>query len=229
MFAFSTQASLEFVFRTFKGEDANAVDVMIVGTATGIIHLCICDSFFVGSFYCPALSSLSDPERSLSTVARHSEVGFDLCDHASHPDLSTHALLFRDQEAEQENSRLGARVLYLVPLDLAFICSSPMNVSLLASKTTTLQNLLRYIQQTHSHLATEWKATRDLPDRFQRSVQSELAGSAGGPTTLVQALVHVATTGDVRGPVRNWLVDSLAERVRGTSVLIHVRPMLTCF
>ncbi|AEO68807.1 uncharacterized protein THITE_2118487 [Thermothielavioides terrestris NRRL 8126] len=189
MFLFSTTASLEFVFRPCKAEDADDVHVMVVGTADGGIHLSIYDSFVIGTL-------------------RHSPQGdgiFQLCGHSARPEVSTHALLLRPQSGD-------GTALYLVPMDLTFLRHSPVNLSLLASKTTTLQNLLRYLKQTQSHMVSEWKSSRELPSRFMLGVQDGLKKMANGEMTVVQALYHAVVTGHFFPPVKEWLLDSIAER-----------------
>lgn len=198
MFVFSTTASLEFVFRPCRAEDADDVHVMIVGTADGGIHLSIYDSFVIGVFrHSPRTHGTGDG----SGV-------FQLCGHGSHPEISTHMLLLRPQAGD-------GTALYLVPMDLIFVDHSPVNLSLLASKTTTLQNLLRYLKQTQSHMVSEWKSTRDLPARFLLGVQDDLKKMPNGELTIVQALCHTVVTGHVFPPVKEWLMDSIAERVSG--------------
>lgn len=197
MFVFSTTSSLDFVFRPCKPEDADAVHVMIVGTADGGIHLSIYDSFIIGSFKpSPITAEMTAPVRGI----------FHLCGHGSHPDISTHSLLLRPQDG-------NGKSLYLVPMDLTFIHDSPINLSLLASKTTTLQNLLRYLTQTQSHMAGEFKSSRELPSRFMLGVQEDLRKFSRGPVTIVQALCHTVATGDVFPAMKEWLLESLAERV----------------
>ncbi|KXX79069.1 Anaphase-promoting complex subunit 4 [Madurella mycetomatis] len=195
MFLFSTTASLEFVFRPCMAEDADDVHVMVVGTADGGIHLSIYDSFVIGTFKHSPRTAKAEPGSSV----------FQLCGHGSHPEISSHMLLLRPQRSE-ENS------IYLVPMDLTFIHHSPVNLSLLASKTTTLQNLLRYLKQTQSHMVGEWKSTRELPGRFLLGVQDDLKKIPNGGLTIVQALCHTVVTGHIFPPVKEWLVDSLAER-----------------
>ncbi|KAM7209237.1 Anaphase-promoting complex, cyclosome, subunit 4 domain containing protein [Naviculisporaceae sp. PSN 640] len=196
MFVFSTTSSLDFVFRPIKPEEANTVDVMTVGTADGGIHLSIYDSFIIGSFKpSPAPSGMTVPAQG----------PFHLCGHGSHPDISTHSLLLRPQDGD-------GKCLYLVPMDLTFIHDSPVNLSVLASKTTTLQNLLRYLKQTLCHMAGEFKSSRELPTRFMLGVQEDLEKFSRGPVTIVQALCHTVMTGDVFPPMREWLLESLAER-----------------
>lgn len=198
MFLFSTTASLEFVFRPCKAEDADEVHVMVVGTADGGIHLSIYDSFVIGTFK-------YSPQRSRAGLGPDGSV-FQLCGHSSHPEISTHLLLLRPQAGD-------GTTLSLVPLDLVFLHHSPVNLSLLASKTTTLQNLLRYLKQTQAHMVGEWKSTRELPARFMLGVEDDLKKMPNGEMTVVQALYHTVVTGHVFPPVKEWLVDSLAERV----------------
>ncbi|KAK3692238.1 anaphase-promoting complex, cyclosome, subunit 4-domain-containing protein [Podospora appendiculata] len=198
MFVFSTTTSLDFVFRPCKVDDADTVHVMIVGTTDGGIHLSIYDSFVIGTF-------------------KHSPDNqgvFQLCGHGSHPEASTHFLLLRskeDHKAPGEEDDVD-NSLYLVPMDLTFVHDSPVNLSLLASKMTTLQNLLRYVKQTQAHMTNEWKSTRELPARFLLGVQEDLQKMPTGPMTIVQAMYHTVATGHVFPPVKEWLVDSLAER-----------------
>ncbi|KAK3504548.1 anaphase-promoting complex, cyclosome, subunit 4-domain-containing protein [Neurospora crassa] len=196
MFVFSTAASLEFVFRPYQPEDLDNVHVMITGTADGGIHLSIYDSFVIGTFQ-------HVPHTARGPASN--EGSFQLCGHSSHHKVPTHALLLRPKEGSPTS-------LFLVPMDLTFVHKSPINLSLLASNTTTLQNLLRYLKQAQSHMVSEWKSTRELPGRFLRGVQEDLERSPKGPVTIVQALYHTVATGHVFPPVKEWLVDSLAER-----------------
>lgn len=188
---FTLRTGIEFLFQAPKPEDHDRVNVMVVGTDDGKLHLSIYDSFAIGSFQCPC------PHLSQPSVMIH---------HASHPLVSTHALLLAPASAEADE-------LQLVPMDLPFVASSPTNLSLLASKLTTLQKLLRYLRQTQLHMQVEWKNAKELPARFLRIVQGGLEQTQSGPKGIVPALYHTAVTGHVYPPVREWLVDSLAERV----------------
>ncbi|KAK4044627.1 anaphase-promoting complex, cyclosome, subunit 4-domain-containing protein [Parachaetomium inaequale] len=189
MFLFSSTASLETVFRSCKAEDADDVHVMIVGTADGGIHLSINDSFVIGT-------------------VKHAPRGdgiFQLCGHGSRPEASTHMLLLRSQAVDDT-------ALYLVPMNLTFLDHSPVNLSLLASKSTTLQNLLRYLKSAQSHMVSEWQSTRELPRRFMAGVEDDLKKLPNGDMTVVQALYHTVVTGHVFEPVKEWLVDTLGDR-----------------
>ncbi|KAK4230896.1 anaphase-promoting complex, cyclosome, subunit 4-domain-containing protein [Podospora fimiseda] len=196
MFLFSTTVGLEFVFKPLRAEDADDVHVMVVGMEGGGIHLSIYDSFVIGTF------RHDDPkQKGTGTV-------YELCGHSSRPEISTHMLLMKPQGVDIHSLRL-------VPMDLTFVHHSPVNLSLLASKVTTLQNLLRYVKQAQSHMAGEWKGTRELPSRFLLAVQDDLAKmnrGGNGELTVVQALYHTVVTGHVFPPVKEWLLDSVAER-----------------
>ncbi len=164
---------------------------MVVGTSDGKLHLSVYDSFVIGVFPTPSLESILAPR---------------LVYHAAHPKVSTHALLLADDTTTPAE-------LHLVPMDMPFISSSPINISLLTSKLTTLQTLLRYLKQTQLHMQTEWKNARELPSRFLRSVQGDLEELPTGPRDIVSALYHTVATGHAHEPIREWLVESLAERV----------------
>jgi anaphase-promoting complex subunit 4 len=98
-------------------------------------------------------------------------------------------------------------------MDLRFISASSEYLSLLASRSTALHNLLRYINQVQALMAVEWKATRDLPSRFIRNI-NETLGEMEINRDIVQALYHSVATGHTFPAVREWLVDELSERVR---------------
>ncbi|KAI0147258.1 anaphase-promoting complex, cyclosome, subunit 4-domain-containing protein [Xylariaceae sp. FL1272] len=192
MYVFTTSASLDFLFRPFSRDDNDKVDVMMVGTDDGRVHVSIYDSFVIGSF------TYSLPER---------PTAIQLYKSASHLDVSTHMLVFRPCAEEKP------KTLYLVPLDLTFIHSSPENLSLLASKTTTLQKLLRYVKQVQIHMLHEWHSTRELPNKFINSINETLRETGTyGDMTIGQALYHSVVTGHTFPEVKEWLVDQLAER-----------------
>lgn len=201
---FTLRTGIDFLFQAPKKEEYDQVNVMVVGTDDGRLKLNIYDSFSIGTFPSPV---------TLPKQASH------LASHASHPELPTHTLVFASQRAEPTE-------IHVVPMDLPFISSSPINLSLLASKLTTLQKLLRYIKQTQLHMQVEWKNTRELPSRFLRSVQGELEEMTSGPRDIVSALYHTVVTGHAYGPVREWLVDSLAERVSSVNVSLVDIPLI---
>ncbi|PVH86890.1 hypothetical protein DL98DRAFT_449113 [Cadophora sp. DSE1049] len=185
---FSSRSSLDSLFRPFDPKDNTSVNVMVVGTKGGNIHLSIYDSFEIGSFLTPV---------TIAGVPCH------LSRHASHQDSSTHALLMELPES--------GKSLYFVPMDLRFISASSEYLSLLASRSTALNNLLRYIHQVQVLMISEWKSTQELPSRFLQNINETLA-EKGDNRDIVQALYHSVATGHTFPSVREWLVDELSER-----------------
>lgn len=122
-----------------------------------------------------------------------------LLQHASHPLSSTHALLAS-----------SASSLQLLTIDLRFITKSGRYLSLLAHKTTQLQNLLRYIGQVQRQIELEWKNAQELPMRYMRSVNSDLQEKCH--CDFVTAAYHLVVTGDCFEPLKEFLVDIVGER-----------------
>jgi anaphase-promoting complex subunit 4 len=193
---FSSRASLDAIFRPFDPIDIESVDVMVVGTKEGTIHLSIYDSFVVGSFKSPVITG----DSSTAYLALH----------ASHKQCSTHALLMQNSQSNGT---------YFVPMDLRFISASSDYLSVLASRSTALHNLLRYVHQVQNLMASEWKATQDLPNRFLRNINETLQEKGG--RNIVQALYHSVATGHTFPDTREWLVDELAERVSYHSLVTY--------
>ncbi|PFH61107.1 hypothetical protein XA68_18171 [Ophiocordyceps unilateralis] len=187
---FTLRAGVDLLFQPPKQGEHDTVNVMVVGTSQGDVQLSIYDSFVIGTFQCPAVGASNASQ---------------LIHHASHPDVSTHALILAEKVTEPCEVQL-------LPMDLPFISSSPINLSLLASKLTTLQKLLRYLKQTQLHMQIEWRNARELPARFLRGIQGDLEELQRGPRHIVPALYHTVVTGHAYEPVREWLVDTLTER-----------------
>jgi len=161
--------------------------VIVAGTKEGDIHLSIHDSFVIGSFKSP-----------ISTLNCASQ----LILHTSHRRCSTHALLMKPTTSEN---------LFFIPMDLRFISASSEYLSLLASRSTALHNLLRYIHQVQALMTVEWRTTQDLPNRFIRNINDTLGEK--DDRNIVQALYHSVATGHTLPAVREWLVDELSDRV----------------
>ncbi|KAK7938105.1 anaphase-promoting complex component Cut20/Apc4 [Apiospora aurea] len=95
MYVFTTRASLEFLFRPLSSGSSDEVDVMIVGTTDGHVHLSIYDSFVIGTFHFKIPGPSGD------------DGALKLSAHASHPDLSTHSLVFHINETLKEAGNYG--------------------------------------------------------------------------------------------------------------------------
>ncbi|KAJ5161911.1 Anaphase-promoting complex subunit 4 [Penicillium capsulatum] len=187
---FSSRASIDAIFHSAVKDASDSVDVIFVGFSDGCVHLRIFDCFEIGSFPVGESTGLADSCRILR--------------HASHPMSSTHALLASSGEGQSRKS------LDLVTLDLRFITKSGRYLSLLASKTTQLQNLLRYIGQVQRQIELEWKNAQELPARFLRSVNEDLQEKC--QCDFVTAIYHFVVTGHCFEPMREFLVDIVGER-----------------
>jgi len=96
-------------------------------------------------------------------------------------------------------------------VDLRFISNSGRYLALLASKSTQLQNLLRYIDQVQAHIIQEWKTSQDLPDKYMRNVNEDLAEKHH--CDFVTAAYHLLVTGDCSETMKEFLVDQVGDRV----------------
>ena len=170
---------------------ADSADVLVVGFDDGTVHLSIYDFFEIGTF---------ELERSSSSLH-----GCKALLHCFHPSSTTHSLLVSHASGSE-------RALCLVHLDLRLLSSTGRNVSILASKSTQLQNLLRYIRQVQVQMYGDFKASQDLPSRFIGNIEEILKEK--GSWTWVQAAYHLVVTGDCPPGIKEWLVDQLGERVR---------------
>ncbi|TQB77042.1 anaphase promoting complex subunit 4 [Monascus purpureus] len=185
---FSSRASIDAIFHSTKNT-SDSVDVLVVGFDDGTVHLRIFDCFEIGSV------RIGTPVPQSCRILLH----------ASHPLSSTHALL-----AAAPSQDGGQDVLHLLTLDLRFITNSGRYLSLLASKTTQLQNLLRYIGQVQRQIELEWKNTQELPTRYMRNINEDLQEKCN--CDFVTALYHLVVTGDCFEPLKEFLVDIVGER-----------------
>ncbi|KAK2787269.1 hypothetical protein FQN51_003429 [Onygenales sp. PD_10] len=182
---FSSRVSIDSIFHAPYKSGSDSVDVLLAGFDDGTIHLRIFDCFDIGSFQ--VASSLGD-----STSSK-------LLLYSSHPISSTHSLLFSTDDE-----------LRLVTLDLRFITRSGRYLSLLASKITQLQNLLRYIKQVQNQIQLEWKNAQDLPGRYMRNITEDLQDKCA--CDFVTAAYHLLVTGDCFAPLKEFLVDIVGDR-----------------
>ncbi|GAD98867.1 anaphase-promoting complex component Cut20/Apc4, putative [Paecilomyces variotii No. 5] len=187
---FSSRASVDAIFHSNKNS-SDTVDVLVVGFDDGTIHLRIFDCFEIGSF------DLGSPDPALKSCKPVL--------HAAHPISSMHALLVSSPNPESDTPPLR-----LLTLDLRFITNSGRYLSLLASKTTQLQNLLRYIGQVQRQIQLEWKNALELPARFMRSINDDLQEKCH--CDFVTGIYHLVVTGDCFEPLKEFLVDIVSER-----------------
>ena len=82
---------------------------------------------------------------------------------------------------------------------------------LVASKSTQLQNLLRYLVATQMQVYKEFSSSQDLPKRFIANIEETLQERV--QCNFVTALFHLIATGDCYECVKEWLIDELGEKV----------------
>lgn len=179
------------MFHQQKPGSTDTADVLIVGFEDGTIHLSIYDFFEIGSF------NLQQASRGLKDCK--------VLLHCSHPLITTHSLLVKSVGEGREQT-------YVVPLDLRLIANRGTYLSLLASKSTHLHNVLRYIRQVQGQMYSDFKASQDLPRRFIANIEETLREKFD--CDWLQAAYHLVVTGHCYPEVKEWLVDQLGERVR---------------
>ena len=181
---------MDAVFHSKSKEFNESADVLIVGFKDGTTHISIYDFFEIGSFTWKPASRDSQDDHLLL--------------HVSHPYSSTHSLLVSSTLRSREE-------LYFLPLDLRLIPETGQYLSLLASKTTQLLNILRYIQEVQAHIYSEYRVSQDLPGKFMQNIDEALQEKC--QCNWVHAAYHLAVTGHCYPPVKEWLVEELGERV----------------
>ncbi|KAL9132465.1 MAG: hypothetical protein Q9175_006363 [Cornicularia normoerica] len=186
---FSSRASLDTLFQPLTIGSTDSADILVVGFEDGTVHLSIYDFFEIGIFNLLQASRGFQDSRPIL--------------HCSHPYSTTHSMLVSTPVGDQEE-------LHIVPLDLRLLSNAGRYLSLLASKSTQLHNLLRYIHQAQRQMYNDFKASQDLPSRFIANIEESLQEQAG--CNWMQAAYHLVVTGNCHPEVKEWLVDQLGER-----------------
>ena len=183
------------MIQSFQKTQDDSADVLLVGYEDGSLRLSIYDFFRIGTFDTRHISP--DLHRSRPLL------------HSSHPFCSTHALLASSLSQGQED-------LYFVPFDLRLIPDTGRYLSVLASKSTQLQNVLRYIGEVQVQMYGDFKTSQDLPHKFIRNIEEALQEK--NQCGFISAAYHLAVTGNCYPCMKEWLVDELGERVSSKRV-----------
>ncbi|KAI9766935.1 MAG: hypothetical protein M1840_006232 [Geoglossum simile] len=202
---FNSRASIDTMLTPLNKKENDAVDVLVLASGNGTVHLryrakapkqkmpisndmvdSIYDCFGIGYFNLRSIGVFS--------------AGCTAWLHSSHPYSSTHSLLVSTNAEE----------VYLLPLDLRFISCSGGYLPLLASRSTQLQNLLRYVNQVEQHMENEWRSSQELPSKFIRNVNETLEEKLD--SNLVDSAYHLVVSGNCSEPMKEWLIDELTER-----------------
>ncbi|KIW18902.1 hypothetical protein PV08_03191 [Exophiala spinifera] len=201
---FSSRSSIDAVFHangqagSGHGDSVDRVDALLVGLQSDngghrcAVHIRIFDSFEIGTV-------------DVGACLPGGSKGGKVVKIESHPFLST-ALLVVEQMTDD-----GPATLHLLGLDMSFISQTGRHLPVVAKKATQLGNLLRYVAQIHTQLASEVKAAFDLPGRFLRNI-NEYLGDGDDYVDFVHAAHHLAVTGECDGKLKEWLVDEVGER-----------------
>lgn len=181
---------MDTLFQPLTTDSTDSADVLVMGFEDGTIHLSIYDFFEIGSFNLQqAAPALRDSMPLL---------------YCSHPYSTTHPLLV-------SGSSSGEPSLYVVPLDLRLVSTAGRYLSLLASKSTQMHNVLRYVHQAQREIYSEFQGAQELQSRFIRNIEDTLKEKC--EYTWVHAAYHLVVTGNCLPGVKEWLVDELGERV----------------
>lgn len=186
---FDSRASLDIVFQSFAIDSTESVDVLIVGFDDGTIHLNLYDFFQIGSFNLQQASSILQRSKPLL--------------HCSHPYSTTHSLMISSSSREP--------LLFVVPLDLRLVSNAGRYLSVLASKSTQMHKILRYLRLVCKEVCNELQSSQELPRKIIGNVEKTLKEKSD--CNWVQAAYHLVVTGDCFPGVKDWLADELGERV----------------
>ncbi|MCJ1379769.1 hypothetical protein MMC17_002872 [Xylographa soralifera] len=187
---FSSRASMDAIFHSSKKDNLDdTADVLLVGYDNGTIHLSIYDFFEIGTF--DAQSATQDHQVCRPIL------------HSNHSLCSTHSLLLWQSLGSQQ-------ALHFMPLDLRLIPETGRYLSLLASKSTRLQNVLRYIREVQIQIFSEFRASQELPRKFMRNIEETLQET--NQCSFVDAAYHLVVTGNCFPSMKEWLVEELGDR-----------------
>lgn len=182
---------MDTLFQPLSTDSTDSADVLLMGFEDGTIHLSIYDFFEIGSFNLQQAAPTLQDSRPLL--------------YCSHPYSTTHSLVVSGSSTE-------GPTLYAVPLDLRLVSNAGRYLSLLASKSTQMHNILRYLHQAQREIYSEFQVAQDLPNRFIRNIEDTLKEKCD--YTWVHAAYHLVVTGNCLPGVKEWLVDELGERVK---------------
>ena len=207
---FSTRTSVDAIFHPAKRNVGSlSTDVVTVTQSDAQLHIRVFDSFEVGDV---------DLNRSLDTPTgctfgkAHRIVTHPFSEKIYAVVEENHSSSSRRQTRSQGVLEEATQPLHLISIDLRFVRYSKHTLSILATKATQLQNLIRYLRQIEKQLAREVKTAFDLPSRFIRTLEEDLKEQDGQGSTFETSAYHVMLTGEVHGKFKEWLADILGER-----------------
>ena len=161
------------------------------------MHLSIYDLFEIGKFSLRQFFDKADDCRAVI--------------HCFHRQSTTHTLIIHSSHDNRQR-------LSLLAFDMRLLSQAGSYLSTLASTSSQMRNLLRYIHQVQIQILGDYEAAFELPGRFMANIEETLREN--GDWTWSQAAYHVIVTGHCPDTIKEWLVDQLGERVpKNTSSL----------
>ena len=101
-------------------------------------------------------------------------------------------------------------------MDILFVEQFGQYLFQLASTSTRVQALIRYMHETVTSIEAEFKTMNDLAQKYVRIIDED-AESVGSDVGL--ELFEFLVTGGPSPTLKEWLVDTLTERVRAVNVV----------
>ena len=184
---FSSRQSIDTMFHE-NSKSSDQVDVLTTGFENGYVHLKMFDSFEVGSVHVGSIF-----EDGKCKILRHSSQMLS----------PVHVMVVERTTAASESE------LFIITVSLRFITASPRYLSVIASKATQLQNLLRYIHQVQTQINFEWKSAQELPIKFLGSINEDLQECG---SDFVTSAYHLVATGDCPQVLKEFLAQTLGDR-----------------
>lgn len=206
---FSSRSSLDAMFHTMQqtavsGLPNDSVDVLSLYSDNSTLHLKIFDCFEIGDIPIPPILTTDPLGRSLDIPVKAAIVL-----QASHPLSPTSVLVVQKQQSEPDGSLRSI----IMPLTLQFLQNTVPYLSLVAQKCTNLTNILRYLSQVRQQIESEWRTAQDLPSRFIRNIEEDLASQEGeNAMDFKIAAYHLVMMGDCPSTMKEWLLDQVGDR-----------------
>lgn len=187
---FTSKVTLDALINSLSkvAEGVHGLDVLLVGDSNGDILLNLFETFTVGTL-------------SLKYLCQGLDIPFRLLRHSAVGTQATHGALIKS----------GASVVFAT-IDLMFITQFGQYLHQLASASTKLRNILRYIKETVTSLQAEWKTMNDVPSRFVRMIMEEIEEKGGKDSGVELEFFELLVTGVPTPHLKEWLVDILGER-----------------
>lgn len=190
---FASQVSLDAAIHSKNVSHQNDVDTLMLCEDNAGVRVILYDALSLGS---------------IDSAGGAATMQYRFLKHASHPFHSTHMFL-TESRIVSENPAISIQ-----PLQLGFLQRGGTHLQIIQSKTAELQYLVQYVGEALLGIHHHWQHALDLPSRFMKFVNEDLQEKDN--TTLAQSLLHLACTGHCPPLLKEWLVDTLAERVSNT-------------